>query len=193
MGQHRADSTITERRLERLLGRLDPDRERAALEYERLHRGLVRFFDWRGVAAPEDCADETIDRLAVKLEADASIVDIRAYALGVARMLALERQRRPILTPIDRTTDVAIAAPVEPTPDARLQDCFERCLGELPRDARSLLVSYYEGDLGSKIANRRRLAESLGVSESALRNRVQRLRNRIEACVQRHLGAEVNK
>jgi len=193
MGQHRADSSITERRLERLLARLDPDRERAAGEYERLHRVLVRFFDWRGIAAPEDCADEAIDRLAARLEADTSIVDIRAYALGVARMLALERQRRPILTPIDRTTDVAIAAPVESATDARLQDCFERCLDELPRDARSLLLSYYEGQLGGKIANRRLLADSLGISESALRNRVQRLRNRVEVCVQRRLGVEVKK
>ena len=32
--------------------------------------------------------------------------------------------------------------------------------------------------------NRRRLALSLGLSESALRNRVQRVRNRLERCVQ---------
>jgi DNA-directed RNA polymerase specialized sigma24 family protein len=191
--QHRADSSITERRLETLLSRLGPDRDKAAGEYERLHRTLVRFFDWRGIPAPEECADEAIDRLAARLETDASIVDIRAYALGVARMLALERRRRPIHTPIDRTTDVAVDAPLESASDARLQDCFERCLDELPSDGRSLLLSYYEGQFGGKIANRRRLAESLRISESALRNRVQRLRNRVEACVQRRLGAEVKE
>ena len=190
MRQHKADSSITEGRLDRLLARLDPERERAAREYERLHRVLVRFFDWRGIAAPEDCADEAIDRLAARLEADAAIVDIRAYALGVARMLVLERRRRPVPAPIDRMTDVAVDVPGESATDARLQDCFERCLDELPRDTRSLLLSYYEGQLGGKIANRRRLAWSLGISESALRNRVQRLRDRLEACVQRRLGVE---
>ena len=193
MGQHKADSSITEGRLDRLLARLDPERERAAREYERLHRLLVRFFDWRGIAAPEDCADEAIYRLAARLEADASIVDIRAYALGIARMLALERRRRTVLAPIDRTTDVSVDVPVESAADARLQDSFERCLDEMPRDTRSLLLSYYEGQLGGKIANRRRLAESLGISESALRNRVQRLRDRLETCVQRRLGVEVEE
>jgi DNA-directed RNA polymerase specialized sigma24 family protein len=193
MAYHRAGSSITEHRLARLLARLDPDRERAAREYERLHRILVRFFDWRGIPAPEDCADEAIDRLAARLEADPSIADVRAFALGVARMLALELRRRPVLTPIDRTTDVAVDAPVPSAADARLHDCFERCLDELPGDARSLLLSYYEGQLRGKIANRRRLADSLGLSESALRNRIQRLRNRVEACVQRLLGVEVKE
>jgi RNA polymerase sigma factor (sigma-70 family) len=193
MGQHKADSSITEGRLDTLLARLDPERERAAREYERLHRVLVRFFDWRAIAAPEDCADEAIDRLAARLEADASIVDIRAYALGVARLLALERRRRPVHAPIDRMTDVSVDVPVESAADARLQDCFDRCLDEMPRDTRSLLLSYYEGQLGGKIANRRRLAESLGISESALRNRVQRLRDRLETCVQRRLGVEVQE
>ena len=101
MAHHRPDPSITERRLATLLARLDPDRERAAREYERLHRVLVRFFDWRGIGSAEDCADEAIDRLAARLDADPSISDVSAFALGVARMLVLERRRRPVLTPID--------------------------------------------------------------------------------------------
>ena len=194
MAHHRPDPSITERRLATLLARLDPDRERAAREYERLHRVLVRFFDWRGIGSAEDCADEAIDRLAARLDADPSISDVSAFALGVARMLVLERRRRPVLTPIDRTTDVAVDVPAQSAADVQLQACFERCLDELPGEARSLLLSYYQGQLREKIANRRQLAESLGVSESALRNRVQRLRNRIETCVQRLLVAvEVGK
>lgn len=193
MAHHRADSSITEDRLVRLLARLDRDAERAASEYEGLHRALVRFFDWRGVWPPDEYADQAIDRLAARLETDPGIGDIRGYALGIARMLLLESRRRPVFKPIDWTTDLA-AQPAQPSRmDDRLQEYFESCLGELPDDARSLLLGYYEGQLRGKIANRRRLAEALGISESALRNRVQRLRNRLEACVQRRLGAEVKR
>lgn len=194
MAHHKVDSSMTEHRLAGLLARLDPDRDRAAREYERLHRTLVRFFDWRGIFPPDEYADAAIDRLAAKLEAAAAIVDVRAYALGVARMLALEVRRKPILTTIDRTADLAvIPPPVESAEHTRLQECFDRCLDTLPSDARSLLLSYYEGQLRGRIVNRRQLADALRVSESALRNRVQRLRDRVEACVLRLLGVEVNE
>jgi DNA-directed RNA polymerase specialized sigma24 family protein len=65
-----------------------------------------------------------------------------------------------------------------------LFDCFDRCLAELPADSRSLMLRYYEGERSDKISNRRRLAAALAVSESALRSRVQRLRDRLEQCVQ---------
>jgi hypothetical protein len=58
------DRSITAAALARLLARLDPDAERAPLEFERLRRALIRFFDWRGAWPPDECADETLDRLA---------------------------------------------------------------------------------------------------------------------------------
>jgi DNA-directed RNA polymerase specialized sigma24 family protein len=191
MAHHRADASITEDRLVRLLARLDPDQNQAAYEYKHLHRALVRFFDWRGVWPPEDAADEALDRLAARLDGDAAIDDVRGYALGIARMLLHEWRRRPIAASLDGAA--GLAAPQPPDVDDLLQDSFERCLAELPTDARSLLLRYYEGQLGGKIANRRRLAASLGISESALRNRVQRLRNRIEACVNERFAAEVKR
>jgi len=68
-------------------------------------------------------------------------------------------------------------------------DCFDRCLSEMPSEGRALVIGYYEGERDTKIANRRRLSASLGLSENALRSRVQRLRDRLEACVQACLGA----
>jgi DNA-directed RNA polymerase specialized sigma24 family protein len=52
-------------------------------------------------------------------------------------------------------------------------------------DNRSLVLRYYEGERHAKIINRRRLADALGISESALRSRVQRLRDALERCLQR--------
>jgi len=166
----------------RLLERLHPDAEQAAHEYERLRRSLVKFFDWRGASPPDECADETLDRLAYKLE-ETPVQDVRKYVYGIARLVALERQRAPSFTSIDELPQVAVAGTAPSEDDNRLHDCFDRCLAELPEESRRLLLHYYEGERSAKISNRRRLASMLGVTENALRSRVQRLRDRLEECV----------
>lgn len=169
----------------RLLERLHADPEQAAQEYERLRRGLVKFFDWRGIWPPEDCADEVLDRFALKLE-EIVVQDVAKYVYGIARLVALERRRGPVFSSID---DLPHIVPVTPVVDAvtddgnRLNDCFERCLAELPEEGRRLILQYYEGERSRKISNRRRLASLLGLTENALRSRVQRLRDRLESCV----------
>lgn len=186
MGTHRTDHdrSITPAGFARLLARLGSDADRAASEYERLRRALVKFFDWRGVWPADECADEVLDRLTRKLE-ETSVEDVRHYALGIARLVLLERRRYPVLTSIDDVTELsrveaaALSAPSEES----LHLCFERCFGELPDESRVLLLQYYEGERSHKISNRRKLATALGLSDNALRSRVQRLRDRLERCV----------
>ena len=174
-------ASITPLGLARLLERLDPDRDRAAVEYERLRRTLIRFFSWRGTLEPELCADETIDRLARRLEEGTIVDDVATYARGIARMVMLERQRSPTPVPIE-TTDPSDPGGLD-EPDNDVAECLESCLAALQADTRSLVLAYYEGERGSKIQNRRRLAESLGLTEPALRSRVQRIRDRLEDCM----------
>lgn len=180
-----AERSISAEGLARLLARLHPDADRAAREYEQLRRTLVRFFDWRGAWPPEECADEALDRLAKKLEADTAVEDVRNYAHGIARLVLLEWRRRPVTSSIAEAPDL-VSVPAEPADEDgdRLRDCFDRCLADIPDDSRSLVLGYYEGDRDAKIANRRRLASTRGLSENALRSRVQRVRDRLEHCVQ---------
>ena len=191
MAHHETDNdrSITAAGLARLLARLDPDAERAALEYERLRRALVKFFDWRGAWPPDECADDVLDRLARKL--DQTIVeDVRNYALGIARLVLLERRRRPALSSLDDEVELSgVRATPPDDEDERLRDCFDRCLGDFPSDSRTLVLGYYQGERGDKISHRRQLAATLGLSENALRSRVQRLRDRIERCVQTCVSA----
>lgn len=176
--------SITAPGFARLLARLHPDVEQAGQEYERLRRVLVKFFDWRGALSPDECADEVLDRLARKLE-ETAVDDVRNYAHGIARLVLLERRRQPALWSLDEHPDLAgVTAATPDDDDDRLQGCFNRCLADIPEDGRSLVVAYYEGERGAKISNRRRLAATLGLSENALRSRVQRLRDRLEHCVQ---------
>jgi DNA-directed RNA polymerase specialized sigma24 family protein len=170
--------------LAHLLGRLDPDADRAAQEYEHLHRALVKFFDWRGASPPDECADEAIDRLARRLQDNVTVEDVRNYAHGIARMILLERRRASVWTSLDADSAAVSATPAaESADDDILRDCFDRCLASLPADGRSIVLQYYEGERHAKISNRRHLAAALGLSDGALRNRVLRVRDRLELCV----------
>jgi RNA polymerase sigma factor (sigma-70 family) len=175
--------SLTTAALGRLLNRLHADTDRAAEEYERLRRSLVKFFDWRGAWPADECADEALDRLALKLEQETVVEDVQRYAYGIARMVLLEWQRRPMTSSID--SDAALAAAVAEPPDESEQrsSCLDQCLSELPVESRSVILDYYDGERSVKISPRRRIAAALGLSDNALRSRVQRLRERLEACV----------
>jgi DNA-directed RNA polymerase specialized sigma24 family protein len=175
--------TITAADLARLLARLDTDEARAALEYERLRRTLVKFFDWRGAWPPDEYADVAIDRLARKL-AETPVDDVWNYVHGIARLLLHEHRRRPESLSLESAGDPSAWPSASASgEEERLLDCFDRCLAELPADSQSLMLGYYQGERSEKIANRRRLATALAVTENALRSRVQRLRDRLEECV----------
>jgi DNA-directed RNA polymerase specialized sigma24 family protein len=179
--------TITAGRFAALLARLDPDRDRAAAEYERLRRTLVKFFDWRGHPAPDECADDTLDRLARKLT-ETTVDDVFRYAYGIARLVLLEQQRLPGFDSMGPGFEYGSAPPAampgEASAHEQMRGCFERCLDRLPRQDRDLAVGYYEGERGVRIANRQRLAAAFQLSDNALRSRVQRLRDQLERCVQ---------
>lgn len=183
-----ADRTLSSTGFARLLDRLASDRGGSAEAYERLRRALLKYFDWRGATQPDLCADETIDRLARKLEEGTTVEDVDSYARGIARMVLLEQQRTPAPASLDDHPDLAMAPPEHDDVDRR-HACLDRCLGELPADGRTLVVEYYAGERSTKIANRRRLAGELHLTDNALRSRVQRLRERLESCLHECLTA----
>ena len=172
---------------ERLLQRLDADPDRAAAEYELLRLALVKFFDWRGAWEPEECADETVDRLAQKLQGETHVDDVRRYAHGIARLVLLESLRRQGQSPVVAHPHLASFPATSEQETSDLQQCFDRCLAELPDESRTLVLRYYQ-EGRSKADYRRRLAAAAGFSETALRSRVQRVRDRLEQCVQGCLG-----
>jgi DNA-directed RNA polymerase specialized sigma24 family protein len=175
-----------------LLARLDSDPDRAAAEYQRLRITLEKFFDWNCAWPPEECADETLDRLVLKLASGIEIDDARAYARGIARLVLLEWRRRPVELSLAEGRDhphLPAAPSSNDSQSEALTACFDRCLSALPAESRTLLLDYYAAEGRAKIDNRRNLARTLGISESALRNRVQRIRDRLERCVRTCTGS----
>lgn len=175
---------LTASALQRLLGRLDADPGRAADAYEALRLALTRFFDWRGAHFPDECADEAINRLARRLDDGVEIADLRGFALGIARLVLLERARQPQARHDaldEHVLPAAVPLPIET--GARLHDCLDTCLASLAPDARSLILEYYQDQQRQKIDRRVRLAGELGLTANALRSRAQRVRDRLERCV----------
>lgn len=173
---------LTHGALQALLARLDTDPVAAGDKYEHLRRALLKFFSWHQTLDAESAVDETLDRIARRLDAGHAIDDVPAFAYGVARLVGLERQRRSAAMPTvgDEQLVARAAAPVANEDDAR-EAFLQRCLAELPQKDRELILAYYVGTGRERIGGRARLAATLGLSENALRLRVQRIRDRLRS------------
>ncbi|MFN7964949.1 MAG: hypothetical protein U0V87_04570 [Acidobacteriota bacterium] len=183
---------------ETLLARLDSDPQRGEAAFEQLRRTLVRFFGWRGVGAPDDAADETLDRVARRLAEGHAVQDVSDFALGIARMVLRESWRARRFEPLTDSGAMQVAAAPDSDPtiesESAMATYLDHCLATLTESARSLVLDYYAGSTGrNKIEARRALATAHGLGENALRSRVQRLRDRLEECVRTQLKAAAQR
>jgi DNA-directed RNA polymerase specialized sigma24 family protein len=170
--------TLTADTFGRLLDALDPDRERAAIAYERLRYRIIGLLSWWGSPVPEELADATLDRVARKLQEGATIPSgsLGAYVRGVARLVFYESSRERV-APL--TGDESVTVPSGDLTEAG--ECLDRCLASWGASDRDLLLRYYGAGKASEI--RKRIADELAISTTALRIRTHRLRARLERCV----------
>lgn len=176
--------TITGEALQKFLLCLDPDVQRAGEIYETIRVTLIKFFDWRGAHFPEECADETFNRVMRKLDEGDVIADVKTYCQGVARFVLMEARKAPDAKRSDFETLPPLVAPATTIDETNPHlDCFTNCLRALPDDGRQLILQYYQDEKRSKINNRIALAHQLGIPLNAVRSRAQRLRNKLEECV----------
>src|SRR5437588_10716542 len=82
--------TLGQDAFDRLLASLDSDREHAGEKYQQIRSNLTRLFEWRGCPFPEDHADETINRVARRLEEGEEVREVTKYFFGVARLVVLQ-------------------------------------------------------------------------------------------------------
>lgn len=183
---------LTAEAFERLLDCLGENRELAGEKYEDLRRTLIRFFEWRGAPFPEEHADDSFNRVARKLAQGVEIKNIGGYCYEVARLVCLEAlkghdRRRASL---DETITTTATAPdtIEEAADKETRlVCLEDCLSTLTPESRELITQYYKDEKRGRIDHRKALAERLGLKRDALANRAQRVRDKLEQCVNRCL------
>lgn len=174
-----------------MLASLDPDRDRAAREYENLRTRLIKFFEWRRSPFPEDLADETLERLAGRVETGEAIRNIGAFARGMAINVLRERFQRPPEIPMDvvALSDLPFHDPrvterdkVAEVMDVERHARQRRCLERLPADDLALIRAFHSGDGHDRQQRRKDLARQLGISVNALRIRACRIRARLARC-----------
>lgn len=176
---------LTTRALDKLLDQFSTNREEAGRHYEVMRIKLVRYFEWRKCASSEDLADETINRVARRIDEGENIFNLPAYFSTVARLVFMEslRQHERNAVPLDEIPETSSRQPFENEQrEARLH-CLDHCLDKLPVESRMLILKYYREEKRAKIDRRRQLAESLGIPLNALRIRAHRLRIILEHCV----------
>jgi DNA-directed RNA polymerase specialized sigma24 family protein len=182
-GPRRITWQLSRHAFERFLEALDADPQAAAERYELLRAKLMRFFEWRGCAFPEEHADETINRVIRKIDEGEELREPGAYCYGVARLVLLESLKRQAREQ-DALHDYQRQAPA--TADGDLEDrlaCLRRCLNSLPDPQRDLVRQYYRAEGGDRFASRQRLAAALGIGMNALRIRAFRLTDKLHGCV----------
>jgi RNA polymerase sigma factor (sigma-70 family) len=180
---HLMKKEVTQERFAGFLQWLNPDPERAGEEYERLRFRLCTFFGQRRCGFADELADETINRVILKVSEE-KVESKIAYCYGVARNVYREWLRKQ-RTHLD-IDDVAIAAtvPEEQEEQTFSSECLDKCLGELPLETRTLLLDYFSEAKLAKIKLHQRISKSLQTSQTALRMRVMRSKQKLKLCVQ---------
>lgn len=174
---------------------LDEGTDSSGEKYLEMRRRLVAYFDRKNCVSADDLADETLNRVARRLEEEGAYAGEAParYCYITARFVFLEYLRS------DRRSEKSFEELPSADVDAKtgllsgekgallskenLLDCLEECMAKLAPNDRDLIIEYYRGEQRAKIERRRTLAESLRLSLNALSIRACRIRNKLELCV----------
>jgi DNA-directed RNA polymerase specialized sigma24 family protein len=196
MTELKKDWALNPEAFHQFLSWLDEGVDSGGERYLEMRRRLARYFERRNCTSPDDLADETLNRVARKLEEKGEIVGASPghYCYIVAKFVLLEFHRRaehkhPSLEQLIGSGQSIGRLAVTARPDMELEareklfDCLERCLRKLQADDRGLIVEYYRGEQRAKIERRSELAAGLGLTMNALSIRACRIRSKLEICV----------
>jgi DNA-directed RNA polymerase specialized sigma24 family protein len=161
-----------------------------------MRRRLVSYFDRKNCVSPDELADETLNRVARRLQEEGVITNTppARYCYILAKFVFLEYTRRADRNEVDFESFID-SSQVAHNPDElfdadaqdreKLLDCLERCLADMEPDNRELICQYYYGEQRAKIEGRRALSVRLGLTMNALSIRACRIRARLLICVNR--------
>jgi DNA-directed RNA polymerase specialized sigma24 family protein len=199
--KYRMLTHVSFHRLLNWLNEGNEDTDSGGQKYEEMREKLISYFDHRNCKSPEDLADETLNRVALKLDEKGSITNVTPaqFCFIKARQVLHEYWRRPdlkeialddllVTNPSDQLTFLATNPNNEQEEQEKRMRCLEHCLQNLKRQDHDLIINYYYGEERVKIDNRQKLANELGISSKALVVRALRIRKRLEECVERCTG-----
>ena len=179
---------ITKQDFDNLLGWLSPDADAAAVLYEKIRQGLIRYFSFRGCVDPESLTDETFNRVARKIsivEFDDKLNKTNYFYSFASLVFREDYAKRKKQFEKDNELSSVIKQRLkrleeEKTPEI---ECLETCLAKETSQMRELLIDYYSGVRGEKRQLRKKLAEEQNISLELLHSRVSRMRNVLRECL----------
>lgn len=193
--------TITSSAFLRLLDWLDDGKNSDGQSYLEMRQRLVAYFDRKNCLSPDDLTDETLNRVARRLEEEEGAIDTETpakYCYIVARFVFMESLRGkdkwsvPLDDVLRQPQTNQLAASESEKEEKEIKEkmlvCLEECTGKLEPVNREIIIGYYYGDERIKIENRRALAEKIGVTTNALTIRACRIRDKLEQCVGKCIG-----
>jgi len=189
------DWTPTQTAFRQFLDWLDEGVASGGEKYLEMRRRLVFYFDRKNCLASDELADETLSRVAQKLEEKGSITGMSPahYCYVVAKFVFLENLRQAKrgqsglneleLARLSSGSSLNSKDTAAIQSSERLHDCLDSCLAKLSSADRDLILEYYRGEQRAKIERRSQLAARLGLSMNALTIRACRIRYKLEECM----------
>ena len=175
---------------------LDQGVDSGGEKYLEMHRRLATYFDRKNCLTADELADETLARVAQKLQDKGEITELSPahYCYVTAKFVFLEYVRHAkhgragleefSVSGQPGSAPIAAASPDERGDDQeKLLSCLDRCLNKLSAADSELILEYYQGEKHEKIQRRRELGVRLGLSANALSIRACRIRTKVEQCV----------
>lgn len=146
----------------------------AGAAYRRMHAKLEAYFRWQAIEGGRELADKTMDRIARRLAAGASIAPEPAdYILEVARAIARE----------ESGAEKEPARDVSQAEEQARVEALEACLLVLGDQDRAVFEPYQ-----ARAEARAKIAQELGVSLPMLRLKASRIRARVERSMNARLS-----
>lgn len=187
-------SVIEPEDFDALLKWLCEDRDEAGEKYEKVRRGLIKYFDAKGCADPEFLTDETLNRVAKKIprfdaaKTSNNISFIYGFARNIKFEYFLSVKKEAKLNEAVTTGGKVFLPEIlnESVNDEYV--CLDKCLGKLSEADRKLMVQYYCEDKGEKIMLRKKISEDINLTVKALHTKIYRLRIPLRKCIEQCLG-----
>lgn len=186
--------SISPESFQNLLNRLDEGENSDGQKYLEIRERLVNFFDRKNCLNPDELADETLNRVARRLEEEGKIESETPlkFCYITAKFVFFEslRNKNKQNVPLDEVanTQVFTDKTSEKLAHEKRLDCLENCTGNLEITSREIIFGYYYGEERIKIENRRKLAEKFELSVNALSIRACRIREKLRICVEKCVG-----
>lgn len=180
MAEPRLKKELTPEKFAKFLAWLNPNSGMAGEEYERLRFRLTTFFSHRKCRFAEELADETINRVVLKIDSE-KIENKIGYCYGIAKFVFLESLRNE--KDHKNVDDIQIGS-TENEKSENENPCLDKCLKELPKENKRLVLEYFSESKQAKIDLHKEMSARLEISKTALRMKILRIKKRLKLCMQ---------